>query len=118
MSLLSAMPGLALHDTPRPPIPPVIVVFDNAMAQQIIRQAITDVAMCFPAPDPWGWLLDNRPEVISELKRVGNDMNVAYLALDMVAVSAAADVFVRFHKKAWQIYEQRPPVIEVQGDLL
>jgi hypothetical protein len=118
MSLLAAMPGLAMHDTPVLPPPSVVVSFDAAMAQDTIRRAITDVAASFPSPDPWGWLLINRPDVISHLKKTGNDMNLAYLDQNLIAVREAADLYVRSHKKAWQIYETRPPVIEVQGDLL
>jgi hypothetical protein len=119
MSLLSAMPGLAVHETNIPPLPPpVTVAFDDAAAYEIIRCAVRDVALSFPAPDPWGWLTKNRPDVIAELKKSGDDMNVAYLASNMEQVKKTADRFVRIHKRAWQIYEQRPPVIEIQDELM
>jgi len=119
MSLLSAIPGLSAHDTHIPPLPlPIVVSFNNAAAQDLIRLAVTDVATSYPSPDPWGWLTDNRPDVIKELSRVKADMQSAYESADIERVQASCDVFVRFHKKAWQLYSMRPPVIEVQGDLL
>lgn len=117
--LFSAIPGLAAHETAVPPPPaPVVVAFDNAAAQEIIRSAIHDTACAYPSGSPWTWLVDNRPDVISELKKAGNDMNAAYLAADMEQVKAKADRYVRLHKRAWQLYEERPPVIERQDSLL
>jgi len=116
VSLLAAMPGLSVH-APKAPAP-VVVAFDDAAAHDIVRQAVRDVAAAFPAPDPWGWLAANRPEVIVELKRVGKAMGTAHLSLDIDTVKASAATFVQYHLKAWKIYELRPPVIEVQGNLL
>lgn len=118
MSLLSAIPGLSAHEVSVPVAAPVVVSFDNDAAMVVIRRAIEEVAMAFPAPDPWGWLQDNRSDVISELKKAGNDMNVAYLAEDLEQVKVKAERFVKLHLRAWELYVQRPPVIEVQERLL
>ena len=118
MSLLAAIPGLSAHEVSIPVAAPVVVSFDNDAAMVVIRRAVEEVAMAFPAPDPWGWLSDNRSDVISELKKAGNDMNVAYLAEDLEQVKVKAERFVKLHLRAWELYVQRPPVIEVQERLL
>lgn len=116
--LFSAIPGLSALETPIPAVPaPVVVSFDNAAAQNIIREAIHEVACAYPSGSPWQWLVESRPDDVSELKKAGNDMNAAYLAADMEQVKARADRFIRLHKLAWQLYEERPPVIERQDPL-
>jgi len=116
MGLRAAIPGLKAHDTVIA-LPPVVVSFDNEAAINIIRVAVLDVGGSFPAGSPWEWLKDNRPDVIAELRKAMSGMNTAYHAQDMEQVKAAADYFVRSHKKAWKLFEERPPIIERQDDL-
>jgi hypothetical protein len=111
MGLRDAIPGLVTHKTV------VSVSFDNEAAANAIRTAVSDVNASFPCPDAWIWLVANRPDVISELKKCGNDMNVAYQAQSLEQVSAAADRFVRAHKRAWILFEERPPIVERQEAL-
>lgn len=117
MSRFKSLSGLQkFKDQPAPP--PIETVFDDAAAHEIVRQAVNTVAVAFPAPDAWSWLSSNRPEIIAELKRVGKAMGTAHLSLDIELVKSAAETFAKYYLKAWGIYEQRPPVIEVQGDLM
>lgn len=117
MGLRDAIPGLKAHDIVIAPVPlPVVVSFKNEAAFNIIRAAVLDVGGSFPAGSPWEWLKANRPDVITELRKAMYAMNEAYHAQDMAQVTAAADYFVRSHKKAWYLFECRPPVIE-QNDL-
>lgn len=118
MSLLAAIPGLAAHETAVPVPPPVVVSFDNAAALRVIRAAVLEVGQAFPAPDPWGWLKANRPDVIEELKVSRDAVDVAYAVQDMKQVKEKAARFVKLHLRAWELYVQRPPVIEVQERLL
>ena len=120
MGLRDAIPGLKTHDTvisSVPPVTPVVVSFDAESAYAVIRNAIQEIGTAFPAGDAWGWLIANRPDVVSALKQAGNDMNVAFLEQSAEKVTACADRFIRMHKKAFRLFEERPPVIERQDDL-
>jgi hypothetical protein len=117
MGLRDAIPGLKAHDTIVAPAAPVFVSFDNETAGSIVRAAVVDVNASFPGADVWAWLVATRPDVISELKRFGKDMSLAYLNQDMAAVKSAADRYVRAHLRAWKLFEDRPPVIERQDAL-
>lgn len=111
MGLRDAIPGLMAHKTV------VSVSFENEAASNVIRAAVSGVNASFPGPDAWVWLVANRPDVISELKKFGNDMNVAYQAQNMEQVVAAADRYVRAHERAWVLYNERPPIMERQEAL-
>ena len=119
MGLRDAIPGLKAHDTviASPLIDPVVVSFDDEAAGNIVRAAVAEVNTSFPSPDVWKWLVDNRPDVISELKRFGKDMSLACLNQDMETLKGAADRYVRAHQRAWKLFADRPPVIERQDVL-
>jgi hypothetical protein len=116
MGLRDAIPGLKAHETIINP-PVQVTSFNDAAALNLVRSAFSDVNSSFPSPDVWVWLRQNRPDVISELKRFGHDMNVAYQAQNMTNVKASADLFVRAHKRAWKLFEERPPIIDRQDAL-
>ena len=121
MSLLSAIPGLSAHEVAIPPVvqPATIVVsFDTEAALNVIRAAISEVALAFPAPDPWGWLTQNRPDVIAELRKSRNEMGEACHLEDIELLKAKSIRFTRLHLRAWELYKLRPPVIEIQEERL
>lgn len=117
MGLRDAIPGLKAHDTVVQVVDPVVVSFDNQAAINIIREAVLEVANGYPCGSPWEWLTQNRPDIITELRKSKGAMISAYQSEDQDGVKSAADFFVRSHKKAWKIFGERPPLIERQAAL-
>lgn len=112
MSLLAAMPGLAAHETAIP-----APAFDVDRAHQMLRDGLSLVNSFYP-PGAMEWLRENWPDIPKQLKADWKAICQAIKAEDMPAVSAAAELCVKHHRKAFEIYAGRPPSIEVQGDLL
>lgn len=116
MGLRDAIPGLKAHDTVVASPAPA-VAFDKDAAGDVVREAVAAVNASFPSPDAWSWLVDNRPDVVSELKRFGKEMSLACLNQDMAVLTASADLYVRAHARAWQLYADRRPAAESQAVL-
>ncbi len=112
MNLLAAMPGLSKHETniPKP-------VFDIDRASKLLREGLVLVNSFYP-PGAMEWLRENRPDVVKQLKQDWKDIDLAIKAEDMKAATLAAETCIKHHRKAFEIFEGRPPVIEIQGDLL
>lgn len=114
--LMSAIPGLAMHKTtvPDPPPPPA---FDREKADSLMREAISLLCSFYPV-GAMEWLRENRPDAVKHLEESMAEIDAAVLAEDIKAVTAALERYVKFHQRAFELFEQRPPVIEVQEALL
>lgn len=115
MSLLSAIPGLAMHQVATPAL--VAPAFDRERASRLMRDAISLLNSFYPA-GAMEWLRLNRPDVSKELEGTMADIDAAVLVEDLPAVTATLDKFVKYHRKAFSIFEGRPPVVEVQERLI
>lgn len=115
MSRFKNITGLQkFKDQPAAPAPPA---FDVDKAHQLLRDGLSLVNSFYPA-GAMEWLRDTRPDIPKQLKADWKAICAAIDAGDIVAVSSAVEVCIRHHRKAFEIFEGRPPVIEVQGDLL
>lgn len=59
------------------------------------------------------WLSAKRPDVIKSLKDIENQIDAAYLADNMPELAAKTDLAKRSYLKAFELFRQRPPVVEV-----
>lgn len=123
MSLLSKIPGLSRHqaleiDQPLPMSTPP-TYFDRRWADRLIGNALADVDAAYAA-GALDWIHTNRPDVAAFLRETILEIDAAVTAEDGPRVTTAIERFVEAHKRAFRIFETRPPVIEVdlQLDLL
>ena len=115
MTLLSAIPGLSAHEMKIPTAP--IIPFDRDKAVQILRDGISLINSFYP-DGALEWLRENRPDITRQLKADFKAIEQAIMDEDRKKVSGAVEVCIKHHRRAFEIFEVRPPVIEVQGDLL
>jgi hypothetical protein len=115
MTLLSAIPGLSAHEMKIPAAP--IILFDRDKAVQILRDGISLINSFYPA-GAMEWLRENRPDVIKQLKSDLLAIEQAISNEDHSKVSVTIELGIKHHRRAFELFELRPPVIEVQGDLL
>jgi hypothetical protein len=112
MSLLSAMPGLSKHETNIPVVP-----FDIEKATRLLKDGLALINSFYP-PGAMEWLRENRPDLAKQLKADWKDIDRAINAEDMKSATLTAETCIKHHRKAFEIFEGRPPSIEIQGDLL
>ncbi len=119
MNLLSAMPGLSVHETivAVTPVKEPTRSFDLDKAVKLLREGLVLVNSFYP-PGALEWLRENRPDIAKQLKADWKDIDLAIKAEDMSKATLAAELCIRHHRKAFDIFLSRPPVIEVQGELL
>lgn len=111
MSRFKSIPGLQkFKETPAP-------LFDIDKAVKLLREGLVLVNSFYP-PGAMEWLRENRPDIPKQLKADWKAIDQAINDEDMTAASVAAELCIKHHRKAFEIFEGRPPVIEVQGDLL
>jgi len=91
--------------------------FDREKAMQLLRDGMSLINSFYPA-GALEWLRENRPDVMRHLKDDRRAINQAIQDEDYAAVVAVVETSIKHHRQAFAIYEARPPVIEVQGDLL
>jgi len=92
-------------------------VFDIDKAVKLLHEGLVLVNSFYP-PGAMEWLRENRPDIAKQLKSDWKAIDLAIKAEDMQAATSAAELCIRQHRKAFDIYLARPPIIEVQGDLL
>jgi hypothetical protein len=117
MSLADKLTGLSRHkiDLPPPPQEPV-AVFDRKKADQLLRSINDSLGIEYPA-GCLEWLSVNRPDIWKALCEGENAVNAAYLAENLPEMEKAGDLLQRMYCKAYEVFNTRPPVIEVQADL-
>jgi len=111
-NLADMIPGLAAHriDIPKAP------AFDQDAAALLVGDAVSIIASLYPA-GALEWLRDNRPDVAKHLREAADTMDAAANGTDRAALVVAIERWVEFHRKAFSIYQSRPPVIECQEGL-
>ena len=90
--------------------------FDRDRAIQVLRDGISLINSFYPA-GAMEWLRDNRPDVIRQLKADFLAINSAIHEEDRLKVTVAVELCIKHHRRAFEIFAVRPPVIEVQDDL-
>lgn len=111
--LTDMIPGLSAH---RIDIPPVKPDFDQDVASRLIGDAISILSSLYPS-GALEWVRVNRPDVAQHLREAADAMDAAANGTNRAALVNAIDRWVSFHKKAFEIYNCRPPVIERQGEI-
>jgi hypothetical protein len=92
-------------------------VFDTQKGMQVLRDTLSIVNSEYPVGS-LEWLRVNRPDVAEQLKGVWKQIGAAIDAEDMTKVKVSAELCLKYHRRAFEIFAGRPPVMEVQGDLL
>lgn len=115
MSLLAAIPGLSAHETSVPP--PALPPFDRDKALQLLRDGVSLINSFYPT-GAMEWLREHRTDVITILNADYARIEQSILAEDRTKVAVSVELLIKHHRRAFEIYEARPPVIEIQGDLL
>lgn len=113
--LLNAIPGLARHQsTASAPVKD----FDLERACRLVDDATALLTNDYPA-GALEWLRQNRPDVARYLKECERDLDAVLMAEDMAQLPKVLDRYVDAHRRAFKVFEARPPVIEVdrQGGL-
>lgn len=91
--------------------------FDRDKAFQILRDGVSMINSFYPV-GAMDWLRTNRPDVVKQLKADYRNIDQAIHNEDRTAVSVSVELCIKHHRKAFEIFEARPPVIDVQGDLM
>lgn len=110
--LLENIPGLAAHAATVPP-----VLFDRERAVRLVADAVSLLASIYPA-GCMEWLDSNRPDVHRYIREAERDLDAAVDAEDGLGFARALEVYFKRYQRAFEIYNERPPVVEVQGDLI
>lgn len=109
MSGLSSLPGLAAHRiVPEPP------AFDREKAGRLVSDAISLLESLYPAGG-LEWLRKNRPDVVKHLKEIEVSLDKAIEDGDLEAFTKSLDLYTKAYKKAFEIYNARPPVIDQES---
>jgi len=111
MSLLNAIPGLKKHQTET-----AAPAFDREKAGRLIRDALSLISSFYPE-GALEWLRASRPDITAVLKECSDAIDTAVLTDNSVAFSSALERFIKLHRQAFELYAERPPVIDVQTDL-
>lgn len=112
--LADKIPGLTAHriDIPQKTAP----VFDQAAASLLVGDAVSIISSLYPA-GALEWLRANRPDVSKHLREAADAMDVAANGTNRAALVLAIERWVEFHRKAFAIYQGRPPLIDCQEGL-
>lgn len=109
--LADNIPGLQAHRiaVPSDPEPQ----FDQEKASRLVSDAVSLLASLYPS-GALEWIQTNRPDVYRYLKEATADMDNAAQGDDKNALVSSIERWVKLTRTAFQIYEQRSPVIEQQ----
>jgi len=86
--------------------------FDLIKAQQEIADAYSLIMSKCPT-GALDWIADNRPDILDHLKQAEKAVDFAFKTEDSVQLTKNLAGWHRFHLRAFDIFEGRPPVIEV-----
>jgi hypothetical protein len=91
--------------------------FDGDKASRLLRDGLSLVNSLYPA-GAMEWLAANRADVCTQLKSVWKSIGAAIRAEDIKMVTEAVELWIKYMRRAIELFNGRPPVIEIQGDLL
>jgi hypothetical protein len=111
MGLLSNIPGLATHqvEVPSP-------VFDRARAGRLVCDMIALIGSYFPG-EALVWLSVNRPDVQRYIRQALDEVDAAVNAGDPGRFTRALEDCAKFHRRAFEIFEQRPQEVVRQAEM-
>ncbi len=111
--LADMIPGLQAHRT----VPTDAAhQFDQEKASRLVFDAVSLLASLYPS-GALEWIQTNRPDVFRYLKEATAEMDQTAQVDDKTALVASIERWVKMHRKAFAIYEQRPPVMERQEEI-
>jgi hypothetical protein len=93
------------------------VEFDAEKAFQLLRDLNNTIGAEYPA-GALEWLHENRPEVIISLLDMEKQVEAAYLAENMPELKRSVDLLKRSYTKAFKLFTEQPPIIEVQTEMI
>lgn len=99
-----------------PPAPEPVAVFDQARADQVLRETNDAVGVKYPSGS-LEWIIANRKDIWTALCEGENAVDVAYIDCDLPGLVKATDLLQRMYMKAFDVFNSRPPIVEVQADL-
>jgi len=109
--LLANIPGLAAHAAAKP-----VVTFDRERAEQLVCDTVSLLSSIYPA-GALEWLQQNRPDVDRYLKESEQELDQSIKAEDPIGFAKALELYTKRYQRAFEIFNARPPVEEVQGEL-
>lgn len=110
--LLANIPGLSAHKAVVP-----ATAFDRERAGRLVGDAVSLLSSLYPA-GTLEWLKANRPDVYRYLVESEQDLDASIDAEDPGRFAKSLEIYVKRFQKAFDIFNERPPVMEVQGELL
>jgi hypothetical protein len=115
--LTDRFPGLAKHRSDAPaavlmsqPVP------DPAGSFVLLREAMALLESFYPA-GAFEYLRAERPEIIDSLKVIEKEVDDAVADGLLAVTREKLLLFVDAHRRAFDVFTNRPPVIDMQGDL-
>jgi DNA primase len=90
--------------------------FDHSKALQLISDANSIVATRCPV-GAMEWILNHRPAIAGHLKEAEKAVDSAFEAENEEKLIKNLDAWKRYNFRAFDVFEGRPPVIEVQSQL-
>jgi hypothetical protein len=113
MKGLSSLPGLETHRiVPEEKTP----AFDNERAVRLVSDAVSLLESLYPAGG-LEWLRENRRDIIDHLKAAAERLDNAAAGEKLAEFTAALKHYTESYKRAFEVYNGRPPVIERQKGL-
>ena len=106
------IPAVRQFQTEAVPVP-----FDRDKAFQLLRDGISLINSFYPA-GAMEWLREHRPDVVKQLKVDFKNIEQCILDEERTKVAICVELCINHHRRAFEIFEARPPVIDVQSDLL
>lgn len=86
------------------------VTFNSDRAHHLVQHSQGRIGAEFKS-EGWQWLQQNRPQVIQFIKAKEDGIEAFFTAEDEQGLTWELQVLEAAYKKAWKIYEERPPVI-------
>lgn len=93
-----------------------VLIFDQTKAQRMISDTSSMISTQCPS-GAMNWLSTFRPDVFKQLNQAGKAVDHAYESENQPELVKRLSIWHRYHTRAFELFEARPPVIEVQDNL-
>jgi len=111
--LLGNIPGLATHQIQLPEAKPT---FDRDKAARLVSETVSLLSSFYPA-GALEWIQANRPDVKRYLTESESELDQAAEEGDQGRFTRALALYAKRYQRAFEIYKERPPVIDVQEEM-
>jgi hypothetical protein len=88
------------------------VQFDVNKAYQALKDSTSRIENSFDLA-AWTWLQSNRPDIIGYIVKKRGEIDGFFVREDMSGLNRALELLEEAHQRAWAVYAERPPVIDV-----